>query len=133
MAKKTSVTLVDDYDPTSPGVVISHEIFLDGVEYTIDLSDANAEKLRHDLAKWIRCARRVKRPWKRGPYTSTVPAVSDPAAARTWAKANGYHVSAVGRLPANVAYAYNAHIQSTPHRYGDDSDAATPDPKQRTG
>ncbi|OWL99306.1 hypothetical protein B7435_22610 [Mycolicibacterium peregrinum] len=126
MAKKTSVTLVDDYDPAAPGVVKSHEIVLDGVEYTIDLSDANAEKLRHDLAKWIKCARRVKGAWKRGPYTSTVPAVSDPAAARTWAKANGYHVSPVGRLPAAVAYAYNAHI--TAHRHSDDSDASTPNP-----
>lgn len=52
MAKKVTVTLVDDFDgeATADETV---EFGLDGVTYEIDLSAKNAAKLRNDLKQWV--------------------------------------------------------------------------------
>lgn len=57
MAKKITVTLVDDIDGKPAAESI--ELRLDGVVYEIDLSSKNAAKLRGDLAVWIEHARKV--------------------------------------------------------------------------
>jgi hypothetical protein len=58
MAKKVTVTLVDDFDGegTADETV---EFGLDGVSYEIDLSSKNAAKLRNDLKQWVEAGRRV--------------------------------------------------------------------------
>ncbi|WP_407661760.1 histone-like nucleoid-structuring protein Lsr2 [Mycolicibacterium neworleansense] len=58
MAKKVTVTLVDDFDgeATADETV---EFGLDGVTYEIDLSSKNATKLRNDLKQWVEAGRRV--------------------------------------------------------------------------
>lgn len=50
MAKKVTVTLVDDFDG-SGAADETVEFGLDGVTYEIDLSTKNATKLRGDLKK----------------------------------------------------------------------------------
>lgn len=55
MAKKVTVTLVDDFDG-SGAADETVEFGLDGVTYEIDLSTKNATKLRGDLKQWVAAA-----------------------------------------------------------------------------
>ncbi|BBY56259.1 Lsr2 family protein [Mycobacterium koreense] len=109
MAKKVTVTLVDDLDgaATADETV---EFGLDGVSYEIDLSTKNADKLRNDLKKWIESARRVGGR-RRGRSTSGRRGAIDreqSAAIREWARRNGHNVSTRGRIPAEVIEAFHA-------------------------
>nr|HRD13160.1 Lsr2 family protein [Mycobacterium sp.] len=58
MAKKVTVTLVDDFDGEGPADE-TVEFSIDGVNYEIDLSSKNAQKLRNDLKGWVEASRRV--------------------------------------------------------------------------
>src|SRR5258708_39169493 len=58
MAKKVTVTLVDDFDGEGAADE-TVEFGLDGVSYEIDLSNKNASKLRNDLKLWVDAGRRV--------------------------------------------------------------------------
>ena len=58
MAKKVTVTLVDDFDGEGAADE-TVEFGLDGVSYEIDLSSKNAKKLRDDLKIWVEKGRRV--------------------------------------------------------------------------
>ena len=58
MAKKVTVTLVDDFDGEGAADE-TVEFGLDGVTYEIDLSAKNATKLRNDLKQWVEASRRV--------------------------------------------------------------------------
>lgn len=96
------MTLVDDVDQTS----VADETItfsLDGVNYEIDLSSANAERLRSDLAVWVGHARRLggrKAAARKGAGKGSANAI------RAWAIANGMEVSSRGRVPAEVRAAY---------------------------
>ena len=52
MAKKVTVTLVDDFDGAGAADE-TVEFGLDGVSYEIDLSAKNAAKLRNELKPWL--------------------------------------------------------------------------------
>lgn len=58
MAKKVTVTLVDDFDGAGAADE-TVEFGLDGVTYEIDLTNKNAAKLRGDLRQWVSAGRRV--------------------------------------------------------------------------
>ena len=58
MAKKVTVTLVDDFDGEGAADE-TVEFAVDGVTYEIDLSAKNAKALRSDLKKWVEAGRRV--------------------------------------------------------------------------
>ena len=58
MAKKVTVTLVDDFDGEGPADE-TVEFSIDGVSYEIDLSAGNAKKIREDFKQWIDAGRRV--------------------------------------------------------------------------
>ena len=58
MAKKVTVTLVDDIDGEAPADE-SIEFAIDGTTYKIDLSSKNAEKLRDQFSVWVEHARKV--------------------------------------------------------------------------
>lgn len=102
MAVRTYTELTDDVDGSTATSTITFG--LDGVEYEIDLGDENSEKLHADLAPWIAAARRVGGRRK----TKTVDRNSgDLAAIRAWGRANGYKVSARGRISAGLRKAYH--------------------------
>ncbi len=105
MAKRVSVTLVDDTDGTDADETVSFA--LDGVSYEIDLSSSNADQLRNGLATWIGFATRSGG----RKATKAVPSKSggrrDVSAVREWARANGYAVSERGRIAADVQAAYD--------------------------
>ncbi|MFE7718555.1 Lsr2 family protein [Nocardia rhizosphaerihabitans] len=112
MARKVVVTLIDDFDGTSVAEeTVTFEI--DGAAYEIDLSAANAVKLRELFAGWLPHARRTgriktsghrsaaKRPSTRSSRRKGLSAI------RAWASDNGHSVSARGRISAEVIAAYD--------------------------
>jgi hypothetical protein len=114
MAQKHIVQLIDDLDEGVADETVSFA--LDGNNYEIDLSAANAQKFRDVLADYVGHARRVNRPGRsaaggasprraarngRGDREQT-------AAIRDWARKNGFKVGEKGRIPANILDAYNS-------------------------
>lgn len=104
MAQRIHVILEDDLDGSPAGETI--QFGLDGVNYEIDLSDANAAKMRDALAVWVGHARRVGgRKAHNRPATSA--RRSDLAEIRDWARAQGHKVSDRGRVSAEIMKAYD--------------------------
>ncbi len=114
MARKVVTTLVDDID----GVVIEEgkgetvPFALDGVNYEIDLSDANAAKLREALDTYVDRARRVGRATTGRSAGSRRSSSSAPkedlGAAREWLREHGHKVSVRGRISADLLEEYRA-------------------------
>jgi hypothetical protein len=113
MAKKVTVTLVDDFDGEGAADE-TVEFSIDGVSYEIDLSAKNAKKLRDDLKQWIEAGRRIggRRRGRPGvPVGRNGRAAIDreqSAAIREWARRNGHKVSTRGRIPADIIEAFHA-------------------------
>jgi hypothetical protein len=110
MAKKVTVTLVDDFDG-SGAADETVEFGLDGVTYEIDLSAKNAAKLRSDLKQWVAAGRRVggRRRGRSGSGRGRGAIDREQSAAiREWARRNGHNVSTRGRIPADVIDAFHA-------------------------
>ncbi|WP_075908882.1 histone-like nucleoid-structuring protein Lsr2 [Mycobacteroides chelonae] len=109
MAKKVTVTYVDDLDGESPadGPV---DFGIDGVNYQIDLSAKNADKLRKLLQPWVDHATRVsgrRRTGKTGGRPRARIDREQSNAIREWANKNGHQVSSRGRIPESVVEAFN--------------------------
>ncbi|GAB4107073.1 histone-like nucleoid-structuring protein Lsr2 [Micromonospora arida] len=114
MARKVITVLTDDLDGGKADRTV--EFSLDGVAYTIDVSDENAGVLRKALDPYINAGRRIGR----GPVESTrsVRRPGRPAGAgmdreqnraiREWAVKNGYKISERGRIPVEVVEAYKS-------------------------
>ncbi len=103
MATKTSVVLVDDLTDEAADTTVSFG--LDGRDYEIDLTEANASELREVLSCYVNAARKMSRSGR--PVTRTQ-SKADPAAVRAWAKANGIEVNERGRIKAEVVEQYRA-------------------------
>lgn len=111
MAKKQITQLIDDLDGSTleEGDGVTLRFALEGRSYEIDLSDANAAKLRDALAPFIAAARLTS--GTASPTRSRAARAngrSDLAAIRAWANENGYTVSSRGRVPQPVIEAYEA-------------------------
>ena len=112
MAKKVTVTLVDDFDGEGPADE-TVEFAIDGVTYEIDLSVKNAQKIRNELKPWIEAGRRVGgrrrgRPTAPGRNGRAAIDREQSSAIREWARRNGHKVSTRGRIPADVIEAFHA-------------------------
>ena len=111
MAKKVTITLVDDFDGDGPADE-TVEFALDGVSYEIDLSAKNAKKLREDLKQWIDAGRRVggRRRGRSGGSGRGRCSIDreQSAAIREWARRSGHKVSTRGRIPAEIIEAFHA-------------------------
>ena len=110
MAQHFQVRYTDDIDGTDLGETANTISFaFEGKEYSIDLSDDNAQAFREAVAPYIEAGHRVtgaKTKAARKTTRKTSPA--DTEAVREWARENGYDVSDRGRIPANVMDAYAA-------------------------
>ena len=104
MAKKTIVEWVDDIDGTAAAETVTFT--LDGSRYEIDLSEANAAKLRKSMNKWVEAGRRSGQKKGRSPRAKDDPAES--AKARKWAMDNGFDVGPRGRLRSEVLDAFRS-------------------------
>lgn len=117
MAEKTITQYVDDIDGTPDPAYPNTAFALDGVEYEIDLSEGNRERLVTALREFVSNARRVG-----GRRKTVVPIDSNrrqPATLdaeqsrhmREWAKGHaaerGWTVSDRGRLSDKIVTAYH--------------------------
>jgi hypothetical protein len=108
MAQQVLVQLVDDLDGTASSDVSTVLFSLDGVTYEIDLSEANADRLRGGLSEYVDAARRVGGRIKRGSKAGQngSGASNDAGLVRKWANENGFGLSGRGRIPSHVVEAY---------------------------
>ena len=107
MAQKVLVQLVDDLDGTSSDDVSTVSFGLDGGEFEIDLSAANAENLRKVLEEYVAKGRRTGGRKRRSAPPSGSGNQGDAGVIREWANENGYELAARGRIPGRVVEAYN--------------------------
>ncbi len=111
MAQIREIRLVDDLDGDVADETV--EFGVDGKNYEIDLSTANAKKLRDALAEFIASARRAGGRRRGGgapaPATARRPSIDreQNQAIREWARKRGMKVSDRGRIPAEVLEAYH--------------------------
>jgi hypothetical protein len=123
MAQNVIVQLVDDLDGTTADDISTVTFGVDGAHYEIDLTDANANRLRATLADFVAAARRTggrrtttRR--QRRTATATTTAAAPVArsvnnrehtrAVRDWARQNGFDIADRGRIPTNVVDAFEA-------------------------
>jgi Lsr2 len=111
MAKQIITVLTDDLDGGDADRTV--EFGLDGVNYTIDLSEKNAGKLRKALDPYLTVAARAGRvPAGRvGSRPTVAPSRANRdqnQAIREWADKNGYEVSERGRIPSSIVEAFHA-------------------------
>ncbi|MBO8189561.1 histone-like nucleoid-structuring protein Lsr2 [Streptomyces spirodelae] len=107
MAQKVQVLLVDDLDGGEADETVTFA--LDGKSYEIDLTTANADKLRSALEPYLKNGRRTGGRSSRGKGSRTGSASGssqDTAKIRAWAKEQGYEVNDRGRVPASIREAY---------------------------
>jgi Lsr2 len=122
MAQQMTVRFVDDLDGSEASGTV--DFGLDGRRYEIDLSEANAARLREDLAPFVGVARTAggrrsagRRSGRgRGARQSVAAAQNtaarssreDTATIRQWARNHGHQVSDRGRISKSIMDAYQA-------------------------
>ncbi|MDY6052147.1 MAG: Lsr2 family protein [Rothia sp. (in: high G+C Gram-positive bacteria)] len=108
MAQKVKIILEDDIDggPAEETVRFG----LDGGQFEIDLSSANAARLRDALRPFVSKARRAQGAQRTSgrPAGSRTTVKRNPeiAAIRKWAQENGHEVSSRGRIQQHIQDAY---------------------------
>ena len=113
MATRIRRTVVDDLDASTDGVG-TYRFAIEGVEYEIDLSEANLQRLRTALAPFTAAARRLPKhkPVTRRPASPTGPTAATKRVRRWWAdnaeRENLPAFRANGPIPAQVYDAYRA-------------------------
>ncbi len=114
MAKKVITLLTDDLDGSEADRTV--EFGIDGVAYSIDLSDKNIGKLRKILDPYLAVGTRVGRAGRETPPAAKSPKTAKRARSgngregnkslREWAVKNGFEIAARGRIPRQVIEAY---------------------------
>ena len=113
MARKVITLLTDDLDGSEADRTV--EFGLDGANYTIDLSEKNAGKLRKVLEPYISAGTRAGRAGgeRRSPSRGRAdtgaarPSRDQNQAIREWAAKNGYELSSRGRIPTSIVEAFD--------------------------
>lgn len=106
MSTRHEVRLIDDLD----GSMAQHTLRFrfDDVPYVIDLSEANAVKIREAIAPWIAAARVDVS--AQAPLSPRARRAAELAKIRVWATENNFQVNARGPIPRDVFIAYEAAI-----------------------
>jgi hypothetical protein len=106
MAQRVNIVLTDDLDGSDASETVTFS--LDGISYEMDLSSANAARLRDAVQPFLAKARRQgggrakPAPRRRGGGSGNATDI------RAWALEQGLAVSARGRVPAEIRNAYVA-------------------------
>ncbi|AWH95417.1 histone-like nucleoid-structuring protein Lsr2 [Dietzia psychralcaliphila] len=109
MAQHFQMRYIDDFDGTDLGNEANTLFFaFDGKEYSIDLSDENADTFHELMAPYIESGHRVTGKSKSARKATAKTVSGDNKAIREWARDNGHDVSHRGRIPATVMEAYAA-------------------------
>ena len=109
MASVTRTHLVDDIDGSTEDVE-NVQFALDGTNFEIDLSPANAARLRDKLERFVAAASpvRASKPARGRRTTPRTTGRDQVKAVREWATANGYEISARGRISKTIQDAFDA-------------------------
>jgi hypothetical protein len=105
VAQKTVVTFEDDIDGSEAEGTVTFA--LNGVQYELDLSKKNRDKLLKAFEPYVSGGRKVRTiaaRSSRGPVPA--PKRHDQSAVREWARAQGMKVNDRGRIPADVLAKY---------------------------
>lgn len=109
MTKQVITVLTDDLDGGEAERTV--EFGIDGVSYTIDLSETNVGKLRKALGPYLDKGTRIGRVGGEGRVVRrgvAAPSSRDQnKAIREWASKRGYEVSERGRIPSAVVDAFH--------------------------
>ena len=112
MAKQIIHKLVDDIDGGDADETV--KFALDGVQYEIDLSKKNADKLRNAIAPYLAAGSKVGRGGvvvggraARGRGGAAADREQNKAI-REWAKKNGKDISDRGRIPQEIVDEFHA-------------------------
>ena len=107
MAQQVITRLIDDIDGNDAEETVRFS--LDGVPYEIDLSSANAKKVRASLAPYVEHARKANQSTARRRNGSRSASNREHSAdIRAWAKGRGINVNERGRIPATVVAEYES-------------------------
>jgi len=107
VAQRTQVVFTDDIDGSEAEGTVTFA--LNGVQYEIDLSKKNADKLAKAFAPYVEAGRKASaRTSARSPRAADGPRRHDQSAVREWARGQGLEVSSRGRIPADVLARYEA-------------------------
>ena len=105
MAEQIIKRLIDDIDGGDAEETV--QFALDGVPYEIDLSSANAKKVRESLAPYAERARKISRSASAAQRRNRGASSRERSAdIRAWAKTRGIKVNERGRIPATVVEEY---------------------------
>lgn len=104
MAQRINVILVDDLNGKDADETVTFG--LDGVDYEIDLAEANAAELRAALLTYISAGRKIGGRRRKAPRAAA--GGTSAADIRQWARDNGWDVPDRGRVAAEVREAYAA-------------------------
>jgi hypothetical protein len=132
MAKVVSTAYVDDLDGSEASGPV--DFSLDGKDYTIDLSDSNAARLRDALASFVASARRASGTGRRrltssAPRSASGRSREETQEIRAALRELGYSVKDRGRIPAELLAAYEAR---TPADHSPDASVAGADQEPKT-
>jgi len=106
VAQKTVVELVDDLDGGEADETVVFA--LDGIDFTIDLSADNANRLRDTLAEYVGRARRTDSRKGGRATLHSVDTKLDTQAVREWARSQGENVAERGRLSHDLVIRFQA-------------------------
>lgn len=104
MARRVHVIVTDDVDGSEAAETVMFA--LEGLQYEIDLSEANAAQFRDSLRPWVERARR--RTGRRGGSATSKAGKEKMAQIRRWGRQNGFQVSERGRISQALQDAYSA-------------------------
>jgi nucleoid-associated protein Lsr2 len=111
VSQKIQTIIIDDLDGRElvAGEGRTIEFAYDGTSYSIDLSDKNAAAFDKAVSKYIEAGTKLGRagrgsvtPMRRSAKNTDI----DTQAVRSWAEANGYEISARGRIKGEIVEAF---------------------------
>ncbi|MFJ9822617.1 Lsr2 family protein [Streptomyces sp. NPDC101151] len=98
MAHRVQVLLADDLHGGKADEKVTFA--LDGKSYEIDLTDANAQTLRENLAEFVKAGRRTR--GRSVGRTASTAGSADTAKIRAWAIQHGHDIYKNGQMPVEV-------------------------------
>lgn len=107
MARREVTQFFDDFDNTA----LSHdevnivEFAVNGIDYTMELSEKNLQKFQAAVDPYIAVARRTPRTATRKPNSNA--SLNRNKRIREWAQANNIEVSKRGRIASDVIEKFN--------------------------
>lgn len=111
MAKKTTVSLIDDLDGTElPEGTKSTTFSLHGIEYTIDLSEKNISKIEKALDPFITAGTKTTGTRRRssGSGSGSTTSKEKLAAIRAWAAEKNIELPPRGRIKSEIVEQFDA-------------------------